>query len=328
MSAGVGHWMGEPMDDRIVYMHGAFMPEAEAKVPILTHGLHYGTGVFEGIRAYHIKDGGEILIFRALEHFERMTLNVKLLNITLPLGPRELTAVAADLIRRNGYAQDVYVRPIAFKAATKVGVTLPIEDDFAMIAVPMGDYLDTRKGLHCGVSSWRRLQDNSIPCRGKICGAYVNSALAAQEARDRGFDEAIMLNEAGRVAEGSAMNLFLVRGGRLLTPDASQGILEGVTRDTVMILAREQMGIGTECRGVDRAELYVAEEMFLVGTAAQIAPVTKVDGRLVGDGKPGPITLALQKHYDRVVRGLDPQYRRWVTPVYNRVAVGAGPTRG
>lgn len=196
-----------------------------------------------------------------------------------------------------------------------------------MIAVPMGDYLDTGKGLHCGVSSWRRLQDNSIPCRCKICGAQVNSALATQEARDRGFDEAIMLNEAGRVAERSAMNLFLARGGRLITPDVSQGIPEGVTRDTVMTLAREQVGIGTECRGVDRAELYVAEEMFLCGTAAQIAPVTNVDGRRVGDGTPGPITLAPQKHYDRVVRGLDPQYRRWVTPGCNRVAVGADPTR-
>ena len=185
-----------------------------------------------------------------------------------------------------------------------------------MMAVPMGDYLDTKKGLHCGISTWRRLQDNSIPCRAKICGAYVNSALAAQEARDRGFDEAIFLNEAGRVAEGSAMNIFAVRGGRLITPDVSQGILEGVTRDTVIRLAREQLNVPTEERPLDRAELYVSDELFLCGTAAQIAPVTRVDGRPVADAAPGPVTTRLRALYELAVRGRLPQYRPWVEPVY------------
>ena len=185
-----------------------------------------------------------------------------------------------------------------------------------MIAVPLGDYLDTRKGLHCGISSWRRLQDNSIPCRAKICGAYVNSALAAQEARDRGFDEAIFLNEAGSVAEGSAMNIFIVRDGRLITPDVSEGILEGITRDTVMRLARELLDIPTEERAVDRAELYVADEVFLCGTAAQVAPVTRVDGRPIATGTSGPLTLQIQALYERVVRGRIPQYRAWIEPVY------------
>jgi branched-chain amino acid aminotransferase len=209
---------------------------------------------------------------------------------------------------------------VAFKSTTKVGVMLSPEDSFAMVAVAMGPYLDTHKGLHCGVSSWRRLQDNSIPCRAKICGAYVNSALAAQEARDRGFDEAIFLNEAGHVAEGSAMNLFLVRAGSLVTPDVSQGILEGITRDTAMTLAREEMGVQTQARAVDRTELYVAQEVFLCGTAAQIAPVTRVDGRDVGSGRPGPVTLELQRIYDRVVRGGMPKYGHWVQPVFSLAA--------
>ena len=309
------------MTEQVVYLNGRFLPEPEARVPLLTHALHYGTGVFEGIRAHFDPATGEIALFRATDHFERMARNVSLLKIALPASPAELSEIAAELIRLNSFTTDVYVRPLAFKCATRIGVTLPPEDAFAMIAVPMGPYLDTRKGLHCGVSSWRRISDNSIPCRGKICGAYVNSALAAQEARDRGFDEAIFLNEAGRVAEGSAMNIFLVRGGRLVTPDVSQGILEGITRDSVMVLARDLMQLETECRSVDRAELYVADEMFLCGTAAQIAPVTRVDGRAVGCGAPGALTLELQETYGRAVRGGLPQYRAWVEPVYRYARV-------
>ena len=301
------------MAEQLVYFNGRFLPAGEVHLPLLTHGLHYGTGVFEGIRAYYQPDGGELLLFRATDHFDRMARNVRILQMTLPLPPAELTEVGAELIRLNAFITDVYLRPIAFKSATRVGVTLPAEESFAMIAVPMGDYLDTHKGLHCGVSSWRRLSDNAIPCRGKICGAYVNSALAAQEARDRGFDEAIFLNEAGAVAEGSAMNLFLVR---LITPDVTQGILEGITRDTMITLAREEMGIDTETRVVSRAELYVADEVFLCGTAAQIAPVTRIDGRPIGAGEPGPLTIDLQAMYDGVVRGRLPQYRRWNEPVY------------
>jgi branched-chain amino acid aminotransferase len=304
------------MSEPVVYFNGQFLPESQARVPLLTHALQYGTGVFEGIRAYHDEGTGEVMLFRATDHFVRMTQNVKFLNIKMPAPAAELTQIAARLIRLNAFTTDVYVRPIAFKSSTRVGVTLPPDDSFAMIAVPMGDYLDTRKGLHCGISSWRRLQDNSIPCRAKICGAYVNSALAAQEARDRGFDEAIFLNEAGSVAEGSAMNLFIVRDGRLITPDVSEGILEGITRDTVMRLARELLDVPAEERAVDRAELYVADEVFLCGTAAQVAPVTRVDGRPIATGTAGPLTLQIQALYERVVRGRVPQYRAWIEPVY------------
>jgi branched-chain amino acid aminotransferase len=300
----------------IVFLNGAFLPESAARVPLLTHSLNYGTGIFEGIRAYHDDVTGEMFLFRPKDHFERMKRNVTFLKITLPLSPEELVRTAAELIRRNALETDVYLRPLAFKSSTKIGVGLPPEDSFAMIALPMGPYLDTHKGLHCGVSSWRRIQDNAIPCRAKICGAYVNSSLAAQEARDRGFDEAIFLNETGHVAEGSAMNIFLLRDGRLVTPDVSQGILEGITRDVVMTLAHESGIAAVEQRPVDRTELYVADEVFLCGTAAQIAPVTRIDGRVVGAGAPGPVTLALQEAYDRIVRGAGRSRPGWIEPVY------------
>jgi branched-chain amino acid aminotransferase len=311
------------VQEPIVYLNGAFLAESETRVPLLTHCLNYGTGIFEGIRANTDGRTGEMLLFRAKDHFERMKHNTKFLNITIPMSPDALVEAAAELIRRNGLATDVYIRPLAFKSATKIGVGLPADDSFAMSALAMGSYVDTHKGLHCGISSWRRIQDNAIPCRAKICGAYVNSSLAAQEARDRGFDEAIFLNETGHVAEGSAMNIFLVRDGRLITPDVSQGILEGITRDTVMTLAGEQGIAAIEQRPVDRTELYVADEVFLCGTAAQIAPVTRVDGRAVGSGEPGPITLCLQAAYDGIVRGVLPARPGWIEPVYKTVAVSS-----
>jgi branched-chain amino acid aminotransferase len=310
--------------ETIVFLNGAFLPESETRVPLLTHCLNYGTGIFEGIRANHDERTGEVLLFRAKDHFERMKHNAKFLNITLPMSSDELVRAAAELIRRNALMTDLYIRPLAFKSATKIGVGLPAEDSFAMIALPMGSYLDTHKGLHCGISSWRRIQDNAIPCRAKICGAYVNSSLAAQEARDRGFDEAIFLNETGHIAEGSAMNIFLVRDGRLITPDVSQGILEGITRDTVITLARERGIAAIEQRPVDRTELYVADEVFLCGTAAQIAPVTRVDGRPVGAGEPGPMTLGLQAAYDGIVRGSVPAREGWIEPVYRAAGIACG----
>ena len=305
------------MTQPIVYLDGSFLPESETRIPLLTHALHYGTGVFEGIRGYQEAGSGELLLFRALDHYQRMAGNAKLLAMGLPSSAHDLVDVTTDLIRRNRFAEDVYIRPILFKSARRIGVTLPEETSFAILGVPFGKYVDGHKGLKCMISSWRRLQDNSIPCRGKICGAYVNSALASHEARQRGFDEAIFLNEAGHVAEGSAENLFLVRKGRLITPDISSGILEGITRDTLMALARETLGIDVESRSVDRSELYVADEVFLCGTAAEVAPVTSIDERMVGDGHPGRITSRLQRLYDQMVHGLLPRHRHWLEPCYH-----------
>ena len=212
------------------------------------------------------------------------------------------------------------MRPVAYKDAQTIGVRLHgLPDGFIITSEPVGNYVDIT-GLRCGVSSWRRVDDNAIPARAKICGSYVNSALAKSEALQNGFDEAIMLTHEGHVSEGSAENIFLVMNGELVTPSATENILLGITRDTIIPLATRELGRITRERQVDRTELYVADEIFLCGTGAQIAPVISVDHRPVGNGKVGPISSTLQKLYFDVVRGRMPEYRdQWCTPVYARV---------
>jgi len=214
----------------------------------------------------------------------------------------------------------VYVRPIAYKAAARIGVAPDENDAFAVVAVPLGDYLDSRRGLHAGVVSWRRVEDNAIPCRAKICGAYVNSALASDEARRNGYDEAIFLTENGHVAEGATCNIFLVRRGTLITPPSTDNILEGITRACVIELARRELGLDVVERSVDRSELYLCDEMFFTGTAVEIAPIVKVDHRPVGAGEIGPVCASLRSLYFDATRGRIPGYRSWVTPVYEGAA--------
>jgi branched-chain amino acid aminotransferase len=214
----------------------------------------------------------------------------------------------------------VYIRPIAYKAAARIGVAPDENDAFAVIAVPFGEYLDSRNGLHAGVVSWRRVEDNAIPGRAKICGAYVNSALAGDEARRNGFDEAIFLTENGHVAEGATCNIFLVRHGALITPPSTDNILEGVTRAAVIELACRELGLDVVQRSVDRSELYLCDEMFFTGTAVEIAPIVKVDHRPVGGGEIGPIATRLRALYFDATRGHMPRYTNWVTPVYRGVA--------
>jgi len=229
------------------------------------------------------------------------------------------------LIKRNGQKQDIYLRPMAYKGDQIIGVRLHnLEDHLIITSEPLGDYIDTT-GLHCCVSSWRRVDDNAIPARAKITGAYVNSAFAKSEAMQNGFDEAIMLTHEGHVSEGSAENIFLLMNGEFVTPSPTENILLGITRDTVMELARREFGRITRERQIDRTELYVADEIMLCGTGAQIAPVIKVDHRPVGDGTVGPICKALQELYFDVVRGRIPEYRaQWCTPVYAEVAQPRG----
>jgi branched-chain amino acid aminotransferase len=220
-------------------------------------------------------------------------------------------------VRRNGQQQDVYLRPVAYKADQTIGVRLHgLRDDFIITSEPVGNYIDTN-GMSAGVSSWRRIDDNAIPARAKICGAYVNSAFAKSEAMQNGFDEAIMLTHEGHVSEGSAENIFLVIDGELVTPASTENILLGITRDTVMELAQRELGRITSERQIDRTEIYVADEIFMCGTGAQIAPVISVDHRPVGNGRIGPISSAIQQLYNDVVRGLSSDYRAlWCTPVY------------
>jgi branched-chain amino acid aminotransferase len=306
----------------LVWFRGEYRPLAQANVSILTHALHYGTGVFEGIRGYWNADEQDLFLLRAEEHFARWKRNCGILRIHIAEDARELAATAAELCRRNGFHEDVYLRPLAWKAAARIGIQPDDTDATALIAIPFGAYLPSENGIHAGVSSWRRVEDNAIPGRAKICGAYVNSALAGDEARRNGFDEAIFLTEDGHVAEGASANLFVVRQGRLITPPASDNILEGITRDCVMTLARREMGLDVVERSIDRSELYVCDEVFFTGTAVELAPITRVDHRPVGDGKVGPVAGRLRMLYHEAARGVLAAYAHWVRPVYHPVAEG------
>lgn len=308
----------------IVYFNGEYMPMREARVGILTHALHYGTGVFEGIRAHWDEDEQELFVLRAHEHYERWKQNCGILRIEVPLNADELCAVTTELMRRNGFRSNLYVRPLAYKSAERIGVAPDDQDAFAIVALPFGEYLHADHGLHAGISSWRRIDDNAIPARGKICGAYANSALATDEVRHAGFDEAILLNQDGHVAEGATCNLFMVRKGKLITPSITDNVLEGITRDSVMELAAREMNVEVVERSIDRSELYVCDELFLTGTAVGLAAVTRVDHRPVREAEIGPLTRRLSDLYFRATRGHLPAYRKWLLPVYQEAHAGSG----
>ena len=298
------------------FLSGKYVPIGEARISVLTHAFNYGTGVFEGIRAYWNESQRQLYVLHMREHYERLHRSCKIMRITLPYSVAELGEVTLEVVRRSGYREDTYIRPVAYKSSELIGVRLhDLEDAFTLFAVPFGTYIDVDRGISCGISSWRRTDDNAIPARSKITGAYVNAALAKTEAQEAGFDEAIVLTQDGHVSEGSAENLFLVRGGVLLTPPGTDNILEGIVRTSIMRIAQDE-GIPTQVRQVDRTELYVAEEVFLCGTGAQISPVTSIDHRPIGDGRLGPITARIKDIYFRAVRSESERYRDWVTPVY------------
>ena len=230
----------ETDQNTIVYFDDKYVPLAEARVNILTHALHYGTGVFEGIRAYWDGQQKEMFLVRPVEHYARWKKNCGILRIEVPPPVAALCDITVQLIQRNNFQTNLYVRPLAYKSAQRVGVMPDDQDAFAVMAIPFGEYLNSRQGLHAGVVTWRRVEDNAIPGRAKICGAYVNSALASDEARRNGFDEAIFLTEHGHVAEGATCNIFMVRGGKLITPPGTENILEGITREGIMELARRE----------------------------------------------------------------------------------------
>jgi branched-chain amino acid aminotransferase len=298
-----------------------FMPLAEAKIGILTHALHYGTACFEGIRGNWNSEQEQLYLFRMREHYERMQKGCRLLKISLPYSIEELCSITTELVEKSGYREDVYIRPLAYKSSQAVGVRLhDLEDDFFIIVTTLPAYLDTDKGVRCCTSSWRRVDDTMIPPRGKITGIYVNSALAKTEANELGFDEAILLNQDGHVSEGSGENIFIVNGNKLVTPPSSDNILLGITRDTIIQLARNELGIETVERSIDRSELYLADEAFFTGTAAHVSPILEIDHRPIGDGKVGRVTKQLQQLYFDVIRGKNPKYLHWCTPVYTKVA--------
>lgn len=304
------------LSSTIVYAGGSFRRYDEAKVGLLTHGLQYGTGCFEGIRGYWNAQDKELHLVLLREHYQRLAISAKILLMKLPHTLDELIDITAEICARNAFETDVYLRPCIFKCAEDIGVRLHnVPDYFAIIPVPFSSYLDTTKGLNVCISSWRRADDTMAPPRAKITGLYVNSALAKTEAVTNGFDEAILLSHDGHVAEGSAENVFIVRDGTLYTPDPSQNVLEGCTRRAIMTIA-ESMGIKTVERSIDRGELYAADEIFFTGTAAGIAHVASLDHRTVGDGTLGPIAKILSETYMRAVHNQEPQFASWLTATY------------
>ena len=301
------------------FFHGKSVPLAEAKIGIMTHAFNYGTACFEGIRGNWNKEEKQIYLFRARDHYQRLLNNCRILKISIPYTIDELCQLTVELVEKNGYREDIYIRPIAYKSSQVVGVRLhDLEDDFLIFVTPFGPYLDITNGIKCGVSSWRRIDDNMIPPRAKITGLYVNSALAKTEAVDNGFDEAIMLTHDGHVSEGSGENIFLVMAGKLVTPPPSDNILIGITRDTVIKLANRELGIETIERQIDRSELYIADECFLTGTAAHVTPVLEIDHRNIGNGQVGTISKKLQDLYFNVVQGRNKKYLDWCTPAYTK----------
>ncbi len=306
----------EIAEDGWAYLDGAFVPFADAKVSVATHALQYGTGVFEGIRAYWNAADEELYVFRLREHFERMTRSCRILRITLPGNADALSDLVVELLRRNQQRTDVYVRPFAYKAARSVKVSLQnLREGFALYAFPLGAYLPT-DGATAVTSSWMRTPDAAVPARGKLSGSYINTALAVDEANDHGADEAIFLTNSGHVSEGGGSNLFMVRDGKLVTPPVTADILEGITRETVMTLGREELGLEIVERDIDRTELYMAEEVFFTGTGAQVAPCVRIDGRPVGDGVIGPIARRLGDTYFAIARGEDRRHSEWRTSVF------------
>lgn len=300
-----------------VYLDGEVKRYADAKLGLMTHALQYGTGVFEGIRGYWSPEHEQLFVLKLREHYRRMQNSVKVLKLKIPMNLDELCETSIELIRRNNFRQDVYIRPFAFKSSEEIGVRLHnLRDSFAIYVTPFGNYVEVDGGIRCMVSSWRRVDDNAAPARAKITGIYVNSALAKTEAMENGFDEAIMLTHDGHVCEGSAENIFLLRDGKVFTPPTNDNILEGLTRLAMIELLRKELDMEVVERSIDRSELYVADEIFLCGTGAQISPVIDVDHRPIGDGQVGPVVGQLQKLYFDIVRGRSSKYRSWLTPVY------------
>ncbi|PKN82569.1 MAG: branched chain amino acid aminotransferase [Chloroflexi bacterium HGW-Chloroflexi-9] len=306
------------------FFRGRFVPLEQANINIMTHAFNYGTAVFEGVRGNWNDDEGELFLFKVREHIQRIRQSAKIMRMSLRYSDDEILETIHDLVKQNGYREDVYIRPMVYKSSEMVGVRMHnLEDDFLVYVTPFGAYLDPEAGARCMTSSWRRVDDTSIPARAKVNGLYVNNAMAKTEAQLNGFDEAIMLNHDGHVSEGSGENIVMIRRGVLVTPPASDNILEGITLETALEIAQREFGLRVERRSIDRSELYIADEIFMTGTAAHVTPVVELDRVPVGDGRPGVVSKQIQEFYFKAITGRLPQYREWLMPVYRGAKVTA-----
>ena len=300
---------------QFAFFRGDLVPVEDARISVLTHALHYGTAVFEGVRGNWNPDQETMYIFRLREHYQRLLLGCRMLMMQIPYSVDDLCRITVQLVEKNANRSDIYIRPLAYKSAELVANLKlhELADDFALIVVPFGNYLGT-DNLRCCTSSWRRLDDQMTPTQIKTSANYLNSILAKTEAVLAGFDEAILLNQDGHVSEGSGENLFMMRKGQLITPTLADNPLPGITRETVIELAQEELGLQIVERRIDRSELYLADEVFLSGTAAHLTPVIQLDNRPIANGEPGPISTQLKQMYFDIVFGRNPKYLHWCTP--------------
>lgn len=299
------------------FFNDQFVPSDEARINVRNNSFNYGTAIFEGIRGYWNAAHDQMYILKMKAHYKRFLQGCKFLNFNLPYTIEDFCNITKEIIKKNNHREDVYIRPLVYYTPDKISPKfIGYEAGFTLYTTPMGDYIDVSKGIRVCVSTWRRISENMVPVRFKLCGIYVNSALAKTEALERGFDEAIMLNGDGHVAEGSAENIFIIRDGDLITPTVADDILEGITRKGIIHICQDELGINVIERKIDRTELYICDEVFLCGTGAQVSPVIEVEGHNVGDGAVGPVTQKIQDLYFRIVKGEDDKYREWLTPVY------------
>jgi branched-chain amino acid aminotransferase len=302
---------------KYAYFKGKIVPYSDAKVGVMTHALNYGTAVFGGIRGYWNEEEEQLFVFRPQDHFRRFLDSARILAMEFDQTPESLTQLTLELLRLEGLQRDVYVRPLGYKADELIGVKLHgLHDELTIFAVPFDRYVSNDTDAHVTFSSWRRVDDNAIPARGKISGAYANSALIKSDAVNAGFDEALVLNQNGHISEGSAMNVFMVRSGNLITPPVTENILEGITRRSVIKLAHEELQIPVIERPIDRTEIYLCDEVFMTGSAAEVMAVTRVDYRKIGSGQMGPVTASIRELYKNILHGRVPKYRQWNIPVY------------
>jgi branched-chain amino acid aminotransferase len=298
------------------FFEGKIVPLSDAKINIATHAFLYGTAVFGGMRAYWNSDQKRLFMFRPYDHYHRLLQSARMLTMQTRYDEESLIQLTLDVLRTDKWQEDVYMRPTFYKSDMGIGVRLhDLKDEFCLFTMPFEKYMQNDSNAHVTISSWRRIDDNMIPARGKVAGAYVNSALVKSDAVAGGYDEALAMDSNGHISEGSAMNVFMVRNGALVTPPVTDNILEGITRRTIIELAREELGMPVVERSIDRTEVFIAEEMFMTGTAAEVIAVTKIDHRPVGAGKMGPITTQLRALYQDVIRARSPKYKSWSVEV-------------
>jgi len=293
---------------KVAYFQNKFIPFSEAKVSIATHALHYGTAAFAGLRGIpDPQDPKQILLFRLDRHCQRMSQSAKFLHHDLP--PEKIQSVIVEFVKKNRPKVSFYIRPLVYASGLGIAPRLHnVEKDFFVYGLELGDYLSP-KGISCRISSWHRQEDRSLPLRGKISGAYITSSLSKTEAVESGFDEPILLNSQGKVSEASGMNLFVVRNGKLITPGFDQDILEGITRESIITLAKD-MGIEVQERPVDKSELFIADEAFLCGTAARVTPINKFENYHLPTQR--PITEKLRDKFTAITENRDPKYKEWL----------------